>query len=331
MGAQSSKTSDVVTSDERARLGSPLDDDASLERRSVLEVARESVGPGAVSFRSELHDELRLADEITELDSVRISGRADDSWLLEELAVEGGIGLSAAHLVGQSVLRGFRRQLDPLKEGTPNEQAMRRMMWDFPLALMINGQTSSLDHPALKAPQPMGELPGVNQCSGWRAGGDMLTSIERAGGMLRMKLSDELVGDEHLGDTDPPPLAPLASRRRRQLTVRLEGDELKIRDRFRDSYSDPDGIERALHHWIVDVRAGVLDHVITQVEVTSMALPWLECPSAGGSGVRLVGRTLEDAEVLVGTEFKGITTCTHLNDTLVMLSGVPEMLGRLLS
>jgi len=331
VGAPSNTTSDEATVSDRARLAAELGDDGSLERRSVLEVARGSIGPGPVSFRGELHDELRHGDEVQVLDSVLLSGRADDSWLLEELAVEGGIGPSAAHLVGQSVLRGFRRQLDPLKEGTANEQAMRRMMWDFPLALMVNGQTSSLDHPALEAPQPMGQLPGVNQCSGWRAGGDMLTSIEKAGGVLRMKLSDELVGDEHLGDTNPPPLAPMASRRRRQVQVRLERDELVIRDRFRDSYSDPDGIERALHHWIVDVRAGVDDHVITRVEVTSMALPWLECPSAGGSGARLVGERLDDAEVLVGTEFKGITICTHLNDTLVMLSGVPELLSRLLS
>jgi hypothetical protein len=45
-------------------------------------------------------------------------------------------------------------------------------------------------------------------------------------------------------------------------------------------------------------------------------LPWQECPGAIGSATRIQGMTLSAMRDRVRAEFVGISTCTHLNDTL---------------
>jgi hypothetical protein len=54
-------------------------------------------------------------------------------------------------------------------------------------------------------------------------------------------------------------------------------------------------------------------------------LPWVECPSAGLSAGRLDRVTPAELDQALGTGFGGISTCTHLNDTLRMLMDVPDL------
>ena len=302
--------------------------DGVIERHVLLEV---QPGSGAMSpkrFLATLTDTVAGADE--PVCSLLLRGGTDEASELVDLELEGASTPLLATLAGQSSMRGLRRRLDPLREGPPELVALRRLLWDLPIALMISSQALMVDHPAIPAPMPMlGGMPGVDQCSGWRRGGQMLTLIEEGGGVLRTELSDEIITDDHLGDPLPLPLAPMATRRRRRIRVGRVAGRLELLDHQRDSYADPDGVERALHHWIVRGEAAGEPPTIESIAVESRALPWRECPAAAGSAQRLVGRPLADAEGLVGAEFTGITTCTHLNDTLVALSSIPELLGAL--
>jgi hypothetical protein len=221
-------------------------------------------------------------------------------------------------LVGRRVASGFRAALSNLTT-TPDHRLLRRMMWDLPILVQVGSQTLLLDHPGARADPVIG-LSGADQCSGWRSGGEMLTQISNANGVLRMPLTPEV------SDPWEPRLAPMATRRARTMTV-TGTDPVEVKATYRDSYADPDGVERALHEWMVDVR---LDDAVRIAEINARPgqLPWLECPFAGQSARALAGLRLSDIEAKVAADFNGTSTCTHLNDTLRSLTEVPDLLAR---
>ena len=299
----------------------------SYQRLSVVEVATGVRPEDPARFRGHLRDELVDDGERRVLCDLSIKGRTGEMAILEELS------LSPAHLqrddlLGASAYRGFRRQLDILKGLDADNLALRRLLWDLPLTIMIGMQSRIIDHPEIPERDPTPTpLLGINQCAGWVAGGQMLQLIDASAGRLRMEPSPVLVGTDHLGDPNPTVLSPYSTRRRRRLEVRRDDGMLQIDDEHRDSFADPDGIERVLHNWKVRARADEETGVLMSIDVSSGALPWVECPSAAGSGGRLVGRRFDELETLIATEFTGITTCTHLNDTLATLAAVPELLA----
>ncbi len=67
---------------------------------------------------------------------------------------------------------------------------------------------------------------------------------------------------------------------------------------------------------------------MTASQAVPRVLPWVECPEAVASAGRLVGHTIGTIRQLVGREFRGVTTCTHLNDLLRSVDDV-EPLARL--
>ncbi len=223
-------------------------------------------------------------------------------------------------LIGRRVASGFRAALSNLAT-TPEHRLLRRMMWDLPILAQVGGQTFLLDHPGARADPVIG-LGGTDQCSGWRAGGQMLTIVAEAQGVLRMPLTPEV--------TKPwePRLAAMATRRARTLTV-TDLDPIEVVATFRDSYADPDGVERALHEWVVDARLDDDATRIAEIHAAPGQLPWLECPFAGQSAGRLADLPFEEIEARVAAEFSGTSTCTHLNDTLRSLTEVPDLLGNL--
>jgi hypothetical protein len=58
-------------------------------------------------------------------------------------------------------------------------------------------------------------------------------------------------------------------------------------------------------------------------------LPWTECPFAAASAARLDGHAVGELRELVGREFKGTTTCTHLNDLLRSLADLARLVALL--
>jgi hypothetical protein len=124
-----------------------------------------------------------------------------------------------------------------------------------------------------------------------------------------------------------PPLAPLATRRTRLLEVGAPDDSghLPLLVRFSDSYADPDGIHRALHEWSIRTTYSPADDRFGALGVSPGRLPWVECPSAGASAVRLDGLTTAEVDAALTSEFGGISACTHLTDTLRTLVDVADV------
>ncbi|MGO9511307.1 MAG: DUF2889 domain-containing protein [Mycobacterium sp.] len=55
-------------------------------------------------------------------------------------------------------------------------------------------------------------------------------------------------------------------------------------------------------------------------------LPWQECPGAIGSAARVQGMGLVELRDRVRGEFVGVSTCTHLNDTLRAIADLDALL-----
>lgn len=232
----------------------------------------------------------------------------------------GALDDALAPLVGTPSGSGFRRALGALSSGTEAADALRlacQLLDDLPIVHRVSFQTFVLDHPALPGPPTHLPLAGADQCEGWRSDGTMLRQVADQGG-LRMRLT-EVVDDTDgpFARTPVPPLPPLASRRRRLLRAQEESDGLHVLLDFRDSYADPDGVERSLHAYGVQVLVDPGGQV-HEVEATGRVLPWPECWSAAGSASRLVGRDV--ADLGARRDLVGRGTCTHLSDTLQTLA-----------
>jgi hypothetical protein len=84
---------------------------------------------------------------------------------------------------------------------------------------------------------------------------------------------------------------------------------------FRDVYFDENGPPTSIHEY--GFRAALdRDLVVRSIDVTPGTLPWDECPGAVVSGSWLVGERVGAIDELVRSRFKGVHTCTHLNDAL---------------
>jgi hypothetical protein len=284
-----------------------------VRRRSVLEVRLGA--DGATSVHGLAQDTAREA--VVDVD-VRLDVAGDGTLL----AVHGLAEYSP--LVGQSTGSGFRRRLADLPRDDARLRLAYRLLDDLPILLRVAFQTTILDHPALTRPRAAMSLAGADQCEGWRADGTMLAQIAAEGGILQMALTDPVDDSDGAWGIGETPLPPMATRRRRRVDVIDSDGVLGVEAHFRDSYADPDGIERGLHGYTVHAR--VESGKVAAVEATGVVLPWPECWRATDSAARLVGLPLSEVDALVKTGFVGRGTCTHLNDTLRALVDVAELM-----
>jgi hypothetical protein len=233
-------------------------------------------------------------------------------------------------LVGTPSGSGFRRRLGELPRDTPDLQLAHRLADDLPILLRVAFQTAILDHPALAKPPGGMSLVGADQCEGWRSDGTMLRQIAAADGVLQMALTEPV--DDTVGPwvgtalSGLPPLPPMATRRRRRIDVVRRDGSLDVTASFRDSYADPDGVERGLHGYTVTAEIAP-DGTVRTVDASGVVLPWPECWRATGSAQRLLGLTLPEVAETARTELVGRGTCTHLNDTLRALVDVAQLGG----
>lgn len=228
-------------------------------------------------------------------------------------------------LVGTPSGSGLRRRLDDLPTDTADLRCALRLLDDLPIITRVAMQTMLLEHPGVPPLDLPTSLAGADQCEGWRSDGTMVQQIRRRGGILTMALSEPV--DDSIGpwaDAPLAPLPPLATRRRRSIDVTATTAGLEVEAHFRDSYADPDGVERGLHGY--GVRASVdPDGTIADVSATAVVLPWPECWRATGSADRLVGRSLRELDQMARGELIGLGTCTHLNDTFRALREVGQL------
>ncbi|MEV5548281.1 DUF2889 domain-containing protein [Streptomyces sp. NPDC052309] len=110
-------------------------------------------------------------------------------------------------------------------------------------------------------------------------------------------------------------------RRQRCLDV-LPGEVISAESLFRDSHLAADGCATVIHEYEVRARLAPETWRVLDAVATPRVLPWPECPAAAGSAGRLVGRDLREVCQEVRTDFRGSSTCTHLNDQLRSLGDV---------
>ncbi|MDO8364466.1 MAG: DUF2889 domain-containing protein, partial [Actinomycetota bacterium] len=105
----------------------------------------------------------------------------------------------------------------------------------------------------------------------------------------------------------------------RDAPVHVESD-------FLDSHVDEDGYETVIHEYTVTAVIDPATLTVVSSSAVAHTLPWMECIQAEASGDRLTGRPLQDLRPRVREELLGITTCTHLNDTLRSIEDVRGIL-----
>jgi hypothetical protein len=110
-------------------------------------------------------------------------------------------------------------------------------------------------------------------------------------------------------------------RRRRRIDLTV-GRALTVDAMFRDSHFDGDGNESAVHEYGLRAEIDTETLLLTELEATPRVLPYIECPRAAASALRLVGFPLAEVRDRVRAELVGTSTCTHLNDLLRSLEDV---------
>lgn len=227
---------------------------------------------------------------------------------------------------------GFRRRVLAADPDLPAACGLlHQLLDDVPVTMLVSGYswaTQMLLHGTgdLSGHPPMF---GRDNCAGFADGGTMMTAVDATGQspMPAGPAAPSLLTADPWAWHPLEPLPPLGMRRARRTDVR-PGRDQQADVLFRDSYVRSDGCETVIHEYTVAVDIDGPSGVIRSIRATPQVLPWVECPAAAASAQRLVGAPLAGLRTLVRETFTGVTTCTHLNDTLRSLEDVPELLAQ---
>lgn len=232
-------------------------------------------------------------------------------------------------LVGSRVGAGFRAAVG---RALPDERAgatpLHLLLDDLPVAALISGYALLYSGRVEGRPDSLGAQADI--CAGWRSDGTMMVAL-REDGRLPVPLGPPAAPLEP--EDDPrawhalPPLAPGAMRRQRLVEVAAgaPGGPLDVWAMFRDSHVDDGGEATVLHEYSLAGQLAPGSLVVTRCDARPQVLPWPECPMAADSAGRLVGHRVDELPDLVRAEFRGTTTCTHLNDLLRSLGGLAAL------
>lgn len=257
------------------------------------------------------------------LDDVVVLARLTDR-VIEEIS---GDDPRLERLRGARVAQGFRafvREL--LGSDTARSPALYLLLDDWVGATLVTGYgahhadiTGGVEWPMSDAMSD--HLTGV--CSGFAPGASAVEFTRR--NMLMPCVRGPLAPS--LGAMHPvEPLRPHGMRRMRRLDVRPNGATAAFDAHFRDSHADAEGVETIVHEYTVVGEIDVASQSITQLTAEARVLPWQECPGALASAQRVVGMSVGDLRDRIRTEFTGISTCTHLNDTLRSVTDAQALL-----
>jgi hypothetical protein len=270
--------------------------------------------------------------EVIAAAAVRAAVRTDGT--LESLTIDPHTG-DPGQLLGLPVGGGFR---DAVHVAFPDEVAaatpLLLLLDDLPVAALISGYARLYrgDIPATTAAQTMKS----DICSGWRADGLMMTSVNAGTGVpvtigpAAPPIATELATDR-LG-WHPIARLPVGAMRRRRLIdvgAGAAADTIEVHAMFRDTHVGPDAIETVLHEYALTATIDAASMTFTRCKAVPRVLPWVECPVAAGSADRLVGLGPDQVREFVRRQLRGVTTCTHLNDLLRSLGDVAHLASML--
>ena len=243
-------------------------------------------------------------------------------------------------LVGARASSGFRRAVDELMPAERGSGSVYyQLLDDLPTALLVSGYaTLAAVHRDLVWDMSHREgvqglrrrsipLQTVDMCSGWVDGGVMVSGLEEGIPPFFAGTAAPGVGTDDPWAWHAHAATPAgAMRRRRRLDV-WAADEATagVEAFFRDSYMGTDGVETVVHEYTVRavVDRGTESFRMCTAEFGS--LPWPECPGALASAGRLAGTPVAGLRQRVRSDFTGVGTCTHLNDTLRSLEDVTAL------
>ena len=266
----------------------------------------------------------------TVLDEVRLRAELDPAGVItaiESDPPEPGL----ADLLGSHNQRGFRARMDDaLPEHREAATVLHQLLDDVPMAALINGYGwtrelgDDFDLPAESSDRLR------DRCAGWINDGVMLGALDETGifpiplGPDAPDLDDH---DDPLAWHEMEPMVPRSVRRRRQLDL-VDGDPLHLDVHFRDSHLAVDAAEDILHEYTLQATVDPTTLVVLACEAQARTLPWPECPNALASATRIAGEPIAGLRAKVHADFRGTTTCTHLNDVLRSLAGVSALARR---
>ncbi len=239
-----------------------------------------------------------------------------------------------SQLLGAVVGPGFRsRMTQALVDLAERRTLLHALLDDLPGAILVSGYAIQRSMPAAApaAPPAGGAFSehvraAEDMCAGWASDATIMVTF-RSTGSVPTPMGPPAPRLEPPGDPMSwhrmEPLPTRATRRRRRLDLVPPSPRQPVwtfDSHFRDSYRDAEGVETAVHEYLVD---GWLDDAcqhVGEARAEARVLPWMECPAAVGSADRMAGRALADLRSAVRAEFVGTTTCTHLNDTFRSLA-----------
>lgn len=319
------------------RTETPRREPGSVRRTTVIHVQHPD-GPGRdMVFACVGRDARTRADGSLEvLDETRLQARLTPRRTL--LAVEGGPE-ALQQLVGRNVMAGFRRVLAAtIPADAEAGTVLHQLVDDWTGAGIVSGQAEmDLGDPVLTPEeidlQSEHAKGSVDICAGWAADA-LLVASGSDGGAMPVSLGPVATDLNRPDDPDswPEPQADLQpgdTRRVRRLDLVPEGGGVRLDLHFRDTWGGVDGLTRVVHEYSLAGQVDPATELITSVVPTAHVLPWPECPAAVASALRVVGLPLADLRETVRREFRGTSTCTHLNDVVRSLADLPVLVRQL--
>jgi hypothetical protein len=284
---------------------------------------------GSLGLVGGARDLLTTARGVSEiLGAARVRAVVGKGRVLDELEVLPDADTSG--LVGLPVSGGFRAAVDQaVPEHWDRHSPLYLLLDDLPVAALISGYATlylrgsekrAVDRESFGRSAPKADI-----CAGWRSDGIMMTTIASEGGpptpvgpvAPRLERSDDPLAWHEI-----PALPVGAMRRRRLIDVAAEGSGLQVSAMFRDTHVDQAGDETVLHEYELEVEVESETMLVRRCVATARTLPWPECPAAAASARRLEGHAVEELRTLIRADFRGTSTCTHLNDLLRSLTDV---------
>lgn len=203
---------------------------------------------------------------------------------------------------------------------------------EIPAATLISGSSLVRTGLVRRDPSESGVARGV--CAGWIEGGSMHVALSSRPFFGEGPPAPSLTrADDPLAWHVEPPLPVNAMRRRRRIDVRTGASDdavIEVDVFFRDSMMEGQpGLETVIHEYGIDARLDRSTRRLISIAATAHVLPGPECPSAVASAQRLVGMSIDSIRAYVRDEFRGTTTCTHLNDALRSIGDLGSLVSLL--